>query len=62
MGKVIFHVDEEDARIAKEDEVLDCNHKVVKNDTYYDLFEHDELPPVMAVCKNCVVVYEKKEE
>jgi hypothetical protein len=59
-NKIRFHVDKEDAKVAEKDETLDCGHKVLKSDTYYDIYEHNELPPVMAVCRNCVIV--DKEE
>jgi hypothetical protein len=53
-----FHVEEEDARVSKGDESLDCDHPIEKGDTFYVVYDHDE--PVMEVCENCVIV--DKEE
>ncbi len=54
----MFHVDEDNKKVAEEDERLDCDHTVKKGEIYYDIYANDPdySLPVMAVCKYCVIV------
>jgi hypothetical protein len=55
-----FHADENDTKIAEENESLDCSHRVYKGDIFYVLYDFDQS--VMYVCKNCVIVDKQENE
>ena len=49
-----FHVEEHDGKVAENDQVLDCTHRVFKGDIFYILYDYGG--PIMWVCKNCVIL------
>ena len=53
-----FHVYAHNAKVAKEDKMLNCGHTVMPGDLQYNVYAYDEAysEPVMEVCENCVIL------